>query len=378
MLKSHTFSKLTVVASLAVWLIACEPDMPQERFGLDHVIALDIASEDLAVMRHGTYSKSKVPVALQIDGEYREGIIAVAGASSVDDYKKSYEIELDEPYMGKSVFRLNAMSRDPSAMHALTAYYTFNLAGVSTPFLEPIAVWINNEYAGLYLYQEKYDDSYFASINEKPASLYQAENSVAAMDTGSNFDVAFSVKIGNHEMVDLKHMLNAVLTYADNGDIEMLQQYVDIPSLLNYMAITSYIHHSDGLDNNYFLMRPDNESQFTILPWDLDHSFVAIHGIDDTSLLNRNLLMRSLLEKNPETAGQYQQHYKAVALRANAKTLGAYVDSLVNLISDAYNADPALGHQAKTLDEYAADLKDHFQEMELTAFGDPPDVIEVE
>lgn len=378
MWKLRTFFNSVLLICVMGLFSACDQEMPQESFGLDHVIALDVASEDLAVMRHGTYSKSVVPVSLQIDGEYREGVIAVAGASSVDDYKKSYEIELDEPYLGKRVFRLNAMSRDPSAMHAMTAYHVFNLAGVQTPFLEPIAVWLNDKYAGLYLFQEKYDDDYFASISQQPASLYQAENSVAAMGTESNFDVAFSVKIGNHEMVDLKHMLNAVQAYAKNGDVEMLAKYVDIPSLINYMAITSYIHHSDGLDNNYYLLRKEGSPMFTILPWDLDHSFVAIHDVTDTSLLERNLLMRSLLENNKITREQYELRYKQVALKADARTLSAYVDSLANQISEAYQADPALGNQDLTLDDHAANLKLHFEEMENCAFGGQPDTIDVE
>lgn len=378
MWKLHTFFKLNIMISLVTLIGACESEMPQESFGLDHVIALDIAPEDLAVMAHGTYSKSKVRVSLLIDGESRDGIISVAGATSVDDYKKSYELELDEPYLGKTVFRLNAMSRDPSAMHALTAYYTFNLTGVETPFLEPIAVWINEEYAGLYLFQEKYDDEYFASLSQRPASLYQAENSVAAMDAGSNSDVAFSVKIGNHEMVDLKHMLNAVLTYSNTGDIDTLEEHIDIPSMINYMAITSYIHHFDGLDNNYYLMRQNGSAQFTILPWDLDRTFGATHGTNDKSLLERNLLMRSLLENSAATAAQYQRRYKQVASTADADTLGDYIDSQAALISDAYHADPVLGNQDLTLEEYAANLKSHFVQMEQIALGQQPGTVVVE
>jgi len=370
MLNSHSFSDRMnrgfFFGLMGLCLMGCQPETP-ESFGLDNVIALHIAPDDISTMRHGTYSKSKVPVDIELNGEVRSGVIAVAGATSVDDYKKSYEIELDEPYLGMTVFRLNAMSRDPSAMHALTAYHVFELNGVATPLLEPIAVWMNDTYAGLYLFQEKYDNGYFAGQAQNPASLYQAENSVAAMDTSANYDVAFSVKIGNHEMVDLKQMLYAVNEYETTGDVALLEKYVDVPTLLNYMAITSYIDHVDGLVNNYYLLRLNGESRFRFLPWDLDYTFGQFRAPEDVSLLERNQLMRTVLKNDSAIFGEYQSEFKSVARRANAPALAEYVDELVSLIAGAYGADPALSGGPLSLADHAAKLKSHFQEMEDAA-----------
>ena len=371
MWKLHFFFRNTLALLTEMFfLVACEDAVVYDSYGLDNVIVLEITSENLAVLNHGTYSKSKVPVAVTINGVARDGVIAVAGATSVDDYKKSYEIQLDEEYLEKTVVRLNAMSRDPSAMRALLSYRVFQLSGVGTPYLAPIAVWLNGEYAGLYLLQEKYDEAYFRDMSQQPVSLYQAENSVASMDSDVNFDVAFSVKMGDHEMVDLKYMLNAVIKYSCDGDQDALEKYVDVPGFLNYMAVASYIRHVDGIVNNYYLLRLDKDTRFHILPWDLDYTFFSTTDKNDVSLLQSNLLMRSLLENNECNVMAYQRRFQMVASSANAEILSAYVDELKEKIGPAYAADGALASQAYTIDEYAANLKEHFLEMEQSALFD--------
>lgn len=345
--------------------VACEdhrsngPEQDYDDFGLSTVVALEIDSSDLSSMRNDAYSKPKVRGTVWLDDEPYSATISYSGATSIDNYKKSFEVVLDNAYNDRRIYRFNAMPTDDSALRALVSYRVFELAGFDMPELKPIALWLNDEYAGLFLWQEKIDAEYFQNRNIVPIALYQAENSQANMRDISKLDEEFSAKIGSKEKTDLKRLISILMEPVGDENLAKLEELLHVEDVLNYMAVIAYINALDGIDNNFYIVRTNEEHRFSILPWDLDRTFHEIIEIDNGMFFKRNMMMSRLFSGCSAYTLKYAQYYRTVVSSANAEKLSLYIDELVELMLPAYQHDKYLSSGPLTLEAHATILKDH-------------------
>lgn len=119
----------------------------------------------------------------------------------------------------------------------------------------PCQVFLNGEYWGLYNFQERIDASYVESHYGVPK-----ENAII---------------LKNQEVVegeDEDYLLYAaVVEFAENNDLsadenyEIIKQYIDIQSYIDYFCFQIYVANCDSIANNYSLWRSrtieDNEYQ---------------------------------------------------------------------------------------------------------------------
>jgi hypothetical protein len=259
-------------------------------FGPGKVVSMNFTSEEISCMRSSTYAKLSVRTAVFIDGKLYPASVSFSGATSVDDYRKNYEVVLDNPYRGRHVYRINSMPTNVSASRAMLSYTVFERMGFDMPHHELMALWINDEYAGLYLWQEKTDDTCFTVRDKEPVSLYQAEDSVARMDDTSNLEAEVSVKVGSKEMVDLKYVIQLLMATEDEQNCARLSQVRDVDSVLRYMAVAAYLARHDGIVNNFYLARVKGDQRLSILPWDLDRTFMGTVDVTDGEFFSRKTI----------------------------------------------------------------------------------------
>lgn len=352
MRKPCSRSRRWIAVSLALLNAACSWRHQTVSFGLDNVAALEISSEKLSVIKTGSYTKSRVWATVWLNGEPFRAQVNYAGATSVDDLKRSYALKLEQPFRGRTAYRLNAMNGDPSAMRALLSYRAFALGGFEMPDLEPIAVWLNDDYAGLYLLQELYDETYFARRGQIALQLYQAEDSMATLAANSNLELSFSVKLGSDTRADLERLVTTV----DSGSIESLAQQIDVGNVLKYLAISQRIDNWDGISNNYFLVRTEREPRFRVLPWDLDRTLHDAHAGADGEFFSRNALFQRL---SSEAANDRRFANAAAELDWGelASHLSEYAGSIAVEIGDAYANDVLLSNGTTTLAEQLDSLR---------------------
>src|SRR5688572_10169797 len=124
---------------------ACSDFQSADDYGL-RLIELPMTSEAIGELRHGSYTETPVPCRVEIDRTEHRCEIAVAGATTRDDLKKNFDLELSGEYAGRRRHRLSALSGDPSGQRALLAIASFRLAGLEVPSVEPVALWLNHEY----------------------------------------------------------------------------------------------------------------------------------------------------------------------------------------------------------------------------------------
>ena len=164
-------------------------------------------------------------------------------------------------------------------------------AGVPTPIVFPLDLWMNGKFYGLYSFVEQIDDT-FLKRNDLNTSgpLYKAwhiwksnlrwdidtEDMQWAYRKGNLKEVkALENKLGSYD--DLKNFTLGLVGKGKEIDTWSRENYlfahVDIPETINEMAAQNLIINQDRLTKNYYVyFNPDTE-EWLRLPWDLEAAF---------------------------------------------------------------------------------------------------------
>ena len=77
----------------------------------------------------------------------------------------------------------------------------------------------------------------------------------------------------NEDNRDLQSLIDG-LELSGQARTSYLFDHVDIPAVVNYMAVTTVIHDTDCADKNYYLYRDTRGTgEWMFLPWDKDLTF---------------------------------------------------------------------------------------------------------
>lgn len=343
------WTRLTLAFALAQQS-ACSDFQSADAYGL-RLVELRLTSEALAELEHGSYTETPVPCRVEIDGSAHRCQIAVAGATTRDDLKKNYDLELRGEYAGRRRHRLSALSGDPSGLRALLAIASFRLAGLDVPSAEPVSVWLNHEYLGLYLVLEPIDTDFFVQRGDRVRALYKARDLLATLESTANVEAAFAARLSGANHSDLRTLIEN-LNLAARGQPNHLEELVDRQNVLSYMAGAQFINHWDGIVNNYYLARSAQQPKFSILAWDLDQTFEGTLDPGAGELFEPNLLMRFLYA---DARARYFEELWRFDRIVTPERFGELVDEFEATIDEAYQHDPFL--RDESLHEQAEALK---------------------
>jgi spore coat protein CotH len=339
-----------VVALAPTLASGCSDFQGADAYGLP-LVDLRMTSEALAELGHGTYTETPVPCSVEIDGTEHHCRIAVAGATTRDDLKQNFDLELSGEYAGRSRHRLSALSGDPSGLRALLAITSLKLAGLDVPSVEPVSVWLNREYLGLYLVLEPIDVDFFERREDRARALYKARDLLATLESTANVEAAFAARLSGENHSDLRTLIENIALAAD-GQPNRLEALIDSQNVLRYMAGAQFIDHWDGIFNNYYLARTTRQPKFSILAWDLDQTFGRTLDPADGDLFEPNLLMRFLYAN---AHASYLEELERFDRIVTPERFGELVDEFEATIQEAYRHDPLL--RDEPLDEQARALK---------------------
>jgi hypothetical protein len=167
------------------------------------------------------------------------------------------------------------------------------------------------------------------------------------------------VKLGDSSRADLQAVADLVAVSPSESDYEALEKVVNLDSVVSYMATTSLLDGQDNSDNNYFLLRTKEDPRFRLLPWDLDLTMVAPHGVEDGSLFSYNGLFSRLFHAKRCEHSYADSYWNARnTLRDVALTDHAY--ELAEIIREAYENDWYLSSGHLTLDEHVGQIAQYF------------------
>lgn len=344
-----------ISSAVAIAVAGCAELPPVDGFGLE-TVELHVEPSDVARLRAGTFTGTAVPALVDIGGASLVADVSVAGRSSVDDFKKSFNIELGS---GERL-RLDAMSRDPSAVRGYMTWQIF--AAERFPSVKPrhVSVFMNGDYLGLYLLHEIIDAGFFSRRGLEAIAIYAARDNLATMERGSDLESAFSSRLEREHHGDLERLVALIAEGAALDDL------LDSDSVIRYMAASHYSDNRDGIVNNYVLYRTRQDRRFAVLPWDLDYSLHYVNHPDDGTLFERNALMRSLWS-DP----RYLCALAELAAAAPASALDQRLDEIAAHIAEAWRHDRLLG-AGEPLEEHIAEIQQrNVEQQEALAALEP-------
>ncbi|MEK7406804.1 MAG: CotH kinase family protein [Acidobacteriota bacterium] len=233
------------------------------------------------------------------DFEWRGRIVANSGVRSRGRGSRSADkpnlrldfnyFEAKQEFLGLKAINLKANNQDASLLRERLAMAFFQRVGLPAPRVAHARLYVNDEYAGLYLIMEEVDkrflkrtldqdDGYLYKL-EPPGKPYHFEyfGPDPALYSPSPFEPKTHEK--DPDPAPLEAMLRLINTSSDADFERVVGEYLDLRLFLTYVAVESVLADYDGVlgtaigTNNFYLYRFERSTLFQFIPWDKDGAF---------------------------------------------------------------------------------------------------------
>ena len=217
--------------------------------------------------------------------------IHVRGNTSRDAAKKSFELSFNSygpgrKYRGLEKMKLNGEHNDVSILRSKVSYDLLTACGLPSARSSFIKLYINNEYKGLYIHIEHFDEEYIQKRfpNDHTGNLFKCFYGSDLTYHGTNptyYQNTYKLKTNEavNDYSGLIHLIEVLYNSANANFVCEIQDVFDVDSYLRTLAVEILIGQWDGYaynKNNYFLYERPSDGKFIFMEYDLDNTF----GID--------------------------------------------------------------------------------------------------
>ena len=249
--------------------------LPLFQFFVDEAQFEELTTTDLAL------TNTTIPVVIVWDGEvYDNATVRVRGGdySRANFAKKSLKFEMPDGYTldfgtgyGVDEFGVNADFGDWTFASTTISWDVWNNESKSQTQSFAMRVENNGQFHGVFRFQELYDGAWRDANGHSDDQFFKA-------DAGGFGDTAqFDKKDpddGDDSPIDLVNTALTQLDYGSEAQQTWLSQNVDIPSVVNHMALSALMRHDDQIFHNFYMAQNRDTSLWTIIEWDLDRLWI--------------------------------------------------------------------------------------------------------
>jgi hypothetical protein len=164
---------------------------------------------------------------------------------------------------------LNNTYSDKAYVRQVLSWEAYRDAGVPYSICFPVRVQQNGQFHSVALFLEQPDERYVTRQGLDPdGALYKMNNRL----NSATERVAKRARKGEDHR-DLRALIDGI-ELAGQARTNYLFDHVNIPAVVNYLAVTTVIHDTDCADKNYYLYRDtEGTGEWMFLPWDKDLTF---------------------------------------------------------------------------------------------------------
>ncbi len=287
-----------------------------------------------------------------------KGNSSLRDVASTDSIRYSFKLDFNEYVSGQSLFgitkiNLNNSFGDRSMMREYLSYEISEMLELPTPQTTYVALYINDEYHGLYLGVENIDE-YFINENFSYTSgdLFKPEGTGADLNyIDDNPDSYKGLGLQtNTEVSDLSSVID-MLEILSSGDDFDIEEAIDTDAFLKYYALCMSVVNLDTLlaskDHNYYLY--DNYDEFTIIPWDFNLAFGGFAAgsttnlaIDEITKITDKPIFSELLSMDGNLDKYHQYIEQIIDEYMNEEYFNERVSEIVEMIGSYVESDPNL------------------------------------
>ncbi len=265
-------------------------------------ITLDQADLDLILAAGNEFSDDEYPARFIFSSPTMQDTVEnvgfrLRGNTSRVSQKKSFKVsfntfEQGRKYNGLEKLNLNGEHNDPSIIRSKLSWDLFQEMGLPATRANHVALFVNEEYKGLYINVEHIDEQFLQSrFGNDAGNLYKCLYPADLTYRGPNGD-DYNVFSGDRRIYDLKlkdtdagayddlaHLIDIINNSSDNDFPTAIASVLDVNTYLKILAIEVATGSWDGywfLMNNYYLYSNPQTGLFHFIPFDYDNTF----GID--------------------------------------------------------------------------------------------------
>lgn len=222
------------------------------------------------------------PAVLYHDGVLYDNVqVRVRGATAREYAKKHWKFKFPRGHdfyapdlipVPVDQFNLQGNWSDKSYLREILAFETFRDAGTPSLTAFPVRVEINGEFYSLSTYLESMDEDYLARHNiDENGAWYKAFGPATINSPMTDYEKKTRLLEGH---ADLDAFFDGI-HYAAGADLTTyIFDNIDVPAMVNYLAVQALIHNGDHIRKNYFLYRDTGGTRrWTMHPWDMDLTF---------------------------------------------------------------------------------------------------------
>jgi len=282
-----------------------------------HEILLYVHPRDWAALKANYQLNDYYPAHFVWNGQILRNVgIRSRGTGSRSPIKPGLRVDFNIYDPTQTLFGLTSIilrnnTQDASSLHERLSMKLFAQMGIPASRTSHARLYVNDEYAGLYLIVESIDrkflarhfpeiDGYLYKYDWASEYFFEYKGPAAALYTPTPFQPETHVKDGDPS--PLVNMIRTINQAPADGFLEATSALVDVRAFVRQAAVENFLGDYDGLlgyagMNNFYLYRSQSTGVSTFIPWDKSEAFKAgpfhpvIWNIDDVPDWVRNRLM---------------------------------------------------------------------------------------
>lgn len=200
------------------------------------------------------------------------------------DFNQGHHFQFSPREAPVEEFNLNSTVTDKAYVRQVLAWETYRDAGVPASISFPMRVQQNGTFHSVSIFVEQPDERYLERQGlDSDGALYKLlklnvlESSTVNVEKRTRLDEDHS---------DLQALIDGLMLPREQRAV-YLYDHIDIPEVINYLAVATVLHDRDQGDNNYYLYRdPDGRAEWMVLPWDKDMTFGRTYLPDEGGTFN--------------------------------------------------------------------------------------------
>ncbi|HXJ60251.1 MAG TPA: lamin tail domain-containing protein, partial [Verrucomicrobiae bacterium] len=242
------------------------PPRPPSRL---RTLYLNVTSNAVPLMNSG----GGVPCAVSFDGQFYDNAwISLRGSSH--DQKNSHRIDLTTAHAFSRLatekpvtsFYLTSAFPDPSYLREYLCYWVLAAAGSPAPWHEPVAVWLNGSFYQLAFLSEEFGAAQIEHLGYDPTGDRFRETGTLRTNVNQGSLSALTAALA--ETLPLRTRRNALF------------DLVDIPQVINHLAVARFVQDNDDVvDNLSLYCDTHGDGRWRVIPFDMSTTW----GLPDLS-----------------------------------------------------------------------------------------------
>lgn len=291
-----------------------------------HELRLYLRGQDWDKLRANYLSSDYYPCHLLWNGIMAENAgVRSRGNGSRSSRKPGLRLDFNryvkgQYFLGLKSLVLDNLDQDPPMLRERLAMLFFRKMGMAASRETHARLYVNNEYAGLYVIVEPIDKSFLRwNFEEDDGHLYEYRWArpynleYLGPDTSLYCPLPFYPEIQQEPPApELLEAMIRTVNQSPLGDYPTtVGKHLDLRQFLTYLAIENFLGEMDGFvgemtTNNFYLYRSRKTGLFQMIPWDKDTTFVwsehpILYNVEQNVLTRRALAHPELRKLYLET-----------------------------------------------------------------------------